>query len=199
MADYLRQGPLHDLGLAGRPSVEGATVTMGDGGRPMVVNLRLDPSNKTALKVVEDLLGSALPLKANYYVAGKNTEIHWLGPDEWMIVNETGDGNALVESFAKALDGVHHSAVNVSDNFTVITVAGSDARALLQKAIPFDLHPSEFKTGMSVQTHAAKANVILQQISDEPSYRLYFRRSFSHYLWAWLEDGAVGYRLGVAS
>ncbi|MDA9008838.1 sarcosine oxidase subunit gamma [Alphaproteobacteria bacterium] len=199
MDDFMRQGSLNDLGLVGRPSDENALVTMGDGGRPMVVNLRLDPTNKTAMKAVGSLLGVDLPLKANFYVQGKDFEVHWLAPDEWMIVSDAGNGNDLVASMAKALEGVHHSAVNVSDNFTVITVEGEKARALLQKAIPLDLHPREFSTGMSLQTHAAKTNVILQQISDAPSYKIYVRRSFSHYLWAWLEDASIGYGLAIAS
>ncbi len=199
MDNFMRQGPLNDLGLVGRTSEDNAQVTMGDGGRPMVVNLRLDPANKAAMKAVATLVGVDLPQKANYFVEGKETEVHWLAPDEWMIVSQNMEGNELVSKLDEALDGVHHSAVNVSDNFAVITVEGEKARALLQKAIPLDLHPREFHTGMSTQTHAAKTNVILQQVSDAPFYKLYVRRSFSQYLWAWLESGSIGFGLAISS
>jgi sarcosine oxidase subunit gamma len=44
------------------------------------------------------------------------------------------------------------------------------------------------RPGSCAQTLVARANVLLQQMDDAPTYRLFVRPSFAAYLAAWLAD-----------
>ena len=62
------------------------------------------------------------------------------------------------------------------------------------KGCRLDLHPRAFKPNTCVQTALAKANVILHQTDDAPSYEITVRNSFSVYLATWLLDAMAEYR-----
>ena len=79
--------------------------------------------------------------------------------------------------------------VDVSENRVAFDVGGPAARDLLEGGITVDLHPRVFVAGSCAQTLLARASVLLWQRTDDPSYRLFVRPSFSAYVEAWLEDG----------
>ena len=83
------------------------------------------------------------------------------------------------------------------DGATGINADRTRARDLLAKGCSLDLHPRVFGRGGCAQSHLAKAQVVLHQVSDEPAFDLYVLRSFADYLWAWLEDAAGEYGLAV--
>ena len=77
-----------------------------------------------------------------------------------------------------------------SDPKAVSGLTGKDARDLLMKGCPVDLHEREFHSGCSTRTLLGKVEVIIHQVSDRPEYDIYVHRSFSEFLWDWLEDAA---------
>ena len=114
-------------------------------------------------------------------------------PDEWLVVTPPDAQTSLADSLEAALDGVHCSVTDVTGGQTGITLGGPNAREVLSKGCPLDLHPLVFRPGDCAQTLLAKANVTLRCVDDSPSWELIVRRSFADYAALWLQDAALEY------
>jgi sarcosine oxidase, subunit gamma len=140
-------------------------------------------------------LGVPIPVDPNRVgvsAAGRRAVL-WLGPDEWLIVDEDGGSAPAIEAAVRGAAGdAFVVTVDVSQNRVVLDIAGPAARDLLEGGITVDLHRRAFATGSCAQTLLARANVLLWQRTDEPSYRLFVRPSFAAYVEAWLADGVAG-------
>ncbi|WP_322987691.1 MULTISPECIES: sarcosine oxidase subunit gamma [unclassified Hoeflea] len=148
------------------------------------VSLRADPADAKALSKT---LGLALPLlpktSANN---GKGLWALWLGPDEWLIIDESGGGDPLA-ALAKAK--VLHSAVDVSHRNTAILVSGKGARATLEGGCPQNLSDRVFPVGAATRTVLGKIEVVILRTGDT-EYRVEFWRSFSDYAFGFLSETA---------
>lgn len=203
---YLRQSALAHLGLAGRAAPErgAAGVALAERPFPVIVNLRGDPAELG--EAFEAEFGFNLPTVPNTTAGGGELSALWLGPDEWWITAAGPDyfaGPRLAERLRRALAGVFHAVTDVSESRTRIRVSGPQARALLQKGCPLDLHPRAFAPGACAQSLIAKAGVVLRALpgasgaDSEPDFEILVLRSYAEYLWLWLEDAAQEYGLAV--
>ncbi len=166
------------------------------------VNLRGKPT-KRFRAAVKRALGFEPPVAANS-TAGEGQRLAlWLGPDEWLVVTPTGAEGETTEALRRALAGRHAAVTavtavtDVSEGRAVIALSGANARDVLMKGCPLDLHPRAFKPGQCAQSTFAKALVIIHQTSAAPAYHIYVERSFADYLWMWLEDAAAEYGLAI--
>ena len=141
------------------------------------VDLRVDPVDPAANRIGE-LLGSPLPVVPN---TGSEAVL-WLGPDQWLVFG------ASEQQLRAALGDTTGSVVDVSANRVVFELSGPGARELLEQGCAIDLHPRAFGPGRCAQTLLARANVVLHQVDDAPTYRLLVRPSFAGYLRRWLRD-----------
>ena len=158
-------------------------------------NLRLDPKDADALTAVGAVLGGSLPRTPNTAATTVNGKtLLWLGPDEWLVTGPVEEGAQLEDVLRTRLDGRHHALTDVSAMYATLALSGPRAREVLMKGCRLDLHPRAFKPNTCVQTALAKANVILHQTDDAPSYEITVRNSFSVYLATWLLDAMVEYR-----
>ena len=117
-----------------------------------------------------------------------------------MMVGPPGSEGAIAEGLLGALEGQHAAITDVTEGRTVIGLAGRNARDVLMKGCPLDVHRREFKPGDCAQSVLAKATIILHQTAEAdggPAYDIYVERSFADYLWTWLEDAALEYGLAV--
>lgn len=154
------------------------------------INLRGNADDQAFMDAVAEAVGAAPPVKANTVTqAGKNA-ILWLGPDEWLVVTPAGKQSAVESALREAMAGQHVSIVDGSDARTTIRLHGIDARNVLMKGCPLDLHPRVFGPGQCAQSILAKADVLIHQVDDAPTYDIYVLCSFSRYLWDWLADAA---------
>lgn len=154
------------------------------------INLRGDSSDQAFMDAVAEAVGAAPPVEANTVAtAGKNT-ILWLGPDEWLVVTPANKQGEAEAALAGALEGQHVSIVDGTDARTTIRLHGSDARNVLMKGCPLDLHPRIFGPGQCAQSILVKADVLIHQLDDTPTYDIFVLCSFSRYLWDWLADAA---------
>jgi sarcosine oxidase, subunit gamma len=153
------------------------------------IDLRLAATDRAALEAVGSVVGP-LPLDSNTFTGGPDGSILWLGPDEWLVVGPPDGETALQAQLRHALDEApaRVAIVDVSANRTTLELRGPDARAVLEGGCSIDLHPRAFGPGRCAQTLLARANVIIQQLSDEPLYRIFVRPSFAIYLATWLTD-----------
>lgn len=199
---YLRQSALAHLALGSR-----AVAERGDAGIALcevpfkgLVNLRGKPGDEAFLDAAAKALGLPVPLEPNTTASKDGVTLIWLSPEEWLVVTPD-EGPAMANRLAGALSGLHVSVVDVSESRTCIHLSGPQARKLLSKAGPLDNHPRNFPVGACAQTHLAKALTLIHHTgeSDEggPAYDIYVLRSFSDYLWRWLEDAGQEYGVAV--
>ena len=153
------------------------------------LNLRLNPHGAQALQAVEGILGQPLPLAANTFTAGEH-RVYWLGPDEWLIVTGAECVRGLGGKLTEALAGFHAAVNDVSGGNVELLVGGVDARTVLAKGCPLDLHPREFAPGQCAQTGLGRTAVLLAAAGDPLTYAIVVRWSFSDYLCHWLANAA---------
>lgn len=157
------------------------------------LTLRLD-ADTPAAEAAEQVLGVTLPTAPNTISASHTIEVLWMGPDEWLLLALDDAGERLREELEAALGAHHASVVDVSAQRTVIELAGADARDVLGKGCPLDLHPRAFAVGQCAQSTLARAQVVLLARSEEPAYWVLVRASFAEYLAEWLLDATAEYR-----
>ena len=163
------------------------------------VNLRGDPGDGGFTSAAAGVLGFGLPTEPDTTGGKGGLLALWLGPDEWLVVTPPDAQTSLAQSLATALDGIHASVTDVTGGQTVITLGGPNAREVLSKGCPLDLHPLVFRPGDCAQTLLAKANVTLRCVDDSPSFELIVRRSFADYTALWLHDAALEYGCAVVA
>jgi sarcosine oxidase subunit gamma len=180
---------------ARRSPLEGVALPDGVRELPFLAQLdvRLDPADAVAREAIESVVGP-LPLAPNSFHGGAAASVLWLGPDEWLIVRPPGGEGDLEAQLNAALGGSRNAVaiVDVSANRTTIELSGPAAREALERGCPLDLDPPAFGPGHCAQTIVARAGVILQELDDRPTYRLFVRPSFAVYLAAWLTDTLQG-------
>ncbi len=155
------------------------------------VNLRGNAGDTGFLFEVGRVLKCELPRAANTWMGGESCTVLWLGPDEWLVVAPDGHAEKITSDLREALKSRHHSVTDLSANRTLIELTGSDARMVLAKGCPLDLHAGAFKPPQCAQSVLAKSQVILQCVEPEPVFRLFVRLSFAAYVAEWLLDAAA--------
>ena len=146
------------------------------------LSLRAKPDAVKALSVA---LGLALPVKPKTSASAKGRHALWLGPDEWLIIDETeADLMAAVAS-----SGVLHSATDVSHRNTAILVTGRGAATAINGGCPQDLSLAVFPVGASSRTVCGKAEIVLLRTAED-AFRVECWRSFSPYVSGLLSEAA---------
>ncbi len=199
---YLRQSALAPLGLNARTSQGDAGIRMGE--RPFhgMIGLRGDAGDPAFVAAVEKVLGFAVPTVPNTATGKGKKSALWMGPDEWLIVTAPDGGQKVLAGLQDKLAAHHVAVFDVSDSRTIIALSGKNAREVLIKGCGIDFHPRAFGPDRCAQSTLALAHVMIHQTAlnkktAAPTYHLYVHRSFAQYLWAWLEDAAGEYGVGV--
>jgi sarcosine oxidase subunit gamma len=161
------------------------------------IDLRGDPHDRAFMAAVGRVLDLLLPSEPCTSAAKAQIAALWLGPDEWLATCPAHDVPRLVQSLRAALTEVHAAITDITDGRIAFRLAGPNAREVLAKGCPLDLHPRAFPPGNCAQSLLAKASVLIHLLDDErergPSFDVYVARSFAHYLWTWLEDAGREY------
>lgn len=156
-----------------------------------MVNVRVDPVSETADRIGK-ALGAPLPRECgDTGASGPHTAV-WLGPDEWLVLSRA-EASEVTAELRDALGGDPGSVVDVSANRTTLELSGPAARQVLEKGCPLDLHPRAFGPGRAVSTTVGPVAVLLWQVDDTPTYRLFPRSSFADHLARWLIDAMSEY------
>ncbi len=197
---YQRRSALTHFGLALRMKKDmgrDSDVFLSEGAPCSLVNIRGSAKDETFRKSVQFATGVALPRKANSVESVGERRIFWLGPNEWLVRAEDGASSAIVDALRTSFAAQHASAVDLSESRAIITIAGPKARDFLARGISIDLHPRAFKVGECAQTGMSRCNILLHLTSDQPSFDLYVLRSFSDYLWRWIEATSIDYNTAI--
>ncbi|MBL9053608.1 MAG: sarcosine oxidase subunit gamma [Tabrizicola sp.] len=108
-------------------------------------------------KAIKAAVGTKVPAQRRIEVAGDKA-CGWMSPDEYLLVLPYAEVGAAMAALAKALDGEHHLAADVSDARAVFRVEGEKAAQVLQKLSPVDfekLEPGEIRRSRAAQIAAA--------------------------------------------
>ncbi|WP_305857340.1 sarcosine oxidase subunit gamma [Balneatrix alpica] len=195
-ASVRAESPLHHLNLEqmARQNGQGGVVLKEKKLLGHLV-LRGSLANELFAKGVERVLGLALPATPLQYQRQGDVQVHWLAPDEWLIIVPGGREYELELALREAMGG-HYSIVNVSGGQTVLELSGPDARKVLQKSTCYDVHPRNLPVGKTVTTTLAKTQMQLTRTAEDV-YELVIRRSFADYAFLWLQDASAEYGLTI--
>lgn len=150
------------------------------------------PASRISLRASADsvhglsqALGLQLPTRPKTSTSGNGRHVLWLGPDEWLVIDE--NGAELVGVAASS--GVLHSATDVSHRNTAVIISGPGAEATLAAGCPQDVSLSALPIGACSRTLLGKAEVVILRL-DEETFRVEVWRSFSDYAFGLLAEGA---------
>ncbi|QRI62060.1 sarcosine oxidase subunit gamma [Shinella sp. PSBB067] len=138
-----------------------------------------------ALGALSSVFGLTLPTRPKTSASANGRHALWLGPDEWLLIDETGAD--LVAAAVSA--GVLHSATDVSHRNAAVLVSGPDAAGAIASACPLDLGNAVFPVGAAARTVLGKIEIVLLR-SGEEDYRVECWRSFAPYAFGILAEGA---------
>ena len=157
------------------------------------INLRGNANNKNFTGKVGKILGIILPVEVGSIVFKEEISVVTTGPNEWLIVsnntikkdnNDYELENILYESISKNNLG---AVTNVTDQFCIFSLSGSNIFEVLSKSSPFDF--DTLSNNCSAQTLLNNIDVTIIKKNNE-NVDLFVRRSFSEHLWSWLNDSA---------
>jgi len=196
---YQRRSALAHFGLSALASQNkpDAGITVGEVAHRAIINIRGDAGDLVFSTAVKVATGADLPFAANTVSAADDLRILWLGPNEWWVVAPDAKRTELIERLRQSFSGQRTAVTDVSESRTVITISGPATREVLARGVSLDLHPRAFGPGQCAQTGMSKANIVLHQIDDRPSYEIYILKSFADYLWRWIGLVAEDFELAV--
>lgn len=138
-----------------------------------------------ALPALSKALGLSLPRRPKTSAAEGGRAALWLGPDEWLVIDEQGADLPALAAGVSAL----HSAVDISHRNTAILVSGKRAEEVLAAGCPQDLCEARFPVGAASRTVFGKAEIVLWR-TGKTVFRVECWRSFSDYVFSLLEKAA---------
>ncbi|UCI09106.1 sarcosine oxidase subunit gamma [Mesorhizobium sp. B1-1-8] len=170
-----------------RPALAGRTLSA-----PGVKVEMLPPAERISLRAPEDsvaalskALGMTLPAKPKTSAAKGGRTALWLGPDEWLIIDEAGKDPLADCAMVSAL----HSAVGIAHRNVAIAVTGPAAAVTVNSGCPQDLSLEAFPVGAASRTILGKAEIVLLRTEAE-TFRIECWRSFADYVFTFLSEAA---------
>ena len=157
------------------------------------INLRGNSKNKGFTSKIGKTLGIILPTEVGSIVTSEELSIGTTGPNEWLlisnsIVDENNNNfeleNNLYDSISKSNLG---AVTNVSNQFTIFSLSGSNVFEILSKSSPFNF--DTLKNNCLVQTLLNHIDVTIIK-KDNENIDLLVRRSFAEHLWSWIKDSS---------
>ncbi len=130
-------------------------------------------------------LGVTIPTMPKTSGRAGTRAVLWLGPDEWLVIDENGADPMAALAAAGAL----HSATDVSHRNVAIIVSGPGAETTISAGCPQDLSLESFPVGACSRTLFGKAEIVLLRTEDD-TFRVECWRSFSDYVFGLLAEAA---------
>lgn len=163
-------------------------VTIREDGLQGMVTLRGDPGDEKLASAVKAAVGLAMP-KQRQIKQGKNGGVAWVSPDELLLMCDHDRADQMVERLDKALEGIHHLAVNVSDARAMFTLTGAGVREVIAKGAPADLSPTGLPVGEIRRSRIGQVAAAFW-LSDADTLHVVCFRSVGAYMFRWLENAA---------
>ncbi|ESY52632.1 MULTISPECIES: sarcosine oxidase subunit gamma [unclassified Mesorhizobium] len=170
-----------------RPALAGRVVSATD----VKVEV-LPPAERMSLRgpeasvaALSKALGLTLPKQPKTSAAKAGRTALWLGPDEWLVIDEAGKDPLADCAGVAAL----HSAVGISHRNVAFAVTGPAAAAAINAGCPQDLSLEAFPVGAASRTILGKCEILLLRTAAD-AFRVECWRSFSDYVFTFLSEAA---------
>jgi sarcosine oxidase subunit gamma len=121
----------------------------------------------------------------------------WVQPNAWMLVAAPAAEGAFARA-VKAAGGDAGSVVDQTHGRVVFSLAGSNARRVLQNLCRLDLHPRAFGSGRVATTPMAEIACLLHQRDDAPSFDLIVFSTFAAHFAGALTHAVAGVGYEIA-
>jgi sarcosine oxidase subunit gamma len=140
-----------------------------------------------AVAPLSKALGVKLPEKPKTSARSRNgmRTALWLGPDEWLVIDESGADLMAACAKVKQL----HATVDVSHRNVALVVSGKGAETALKAGCPQNLSLELFPVGACSRTMLGKVEVVIVRTAED-AFRIEHWRSFSDYVFGFLEEAA---------
>ncbi len=152
----------------------------------------LAPAHRLALRApaasvaaLSKALGVTLPAKPKSSTTKGSRTALWLGPDEWLVIDDGAKDPLDDCAGVKAL----HSAVGISHRNVGISVTGPGAANTVNAGCPQDLSLAAFPIGACSRTILGKVEIVLLRTAED-AFRVECWRSFSDYVLTFLSEAA---------
>ncbi|PHR60530.1 MAG: hypothetical protein COA47_07125 [Robiginitomaculum sp.] len=129
-----------------------------------------------------------LPHKTNVVAHAGAVDIACVAPGEWLIIgakksveNFEADLSLIIESFTALLLPLTYARSS-------FVISGKGARQVLSAVCPLDLHPTVFSTEMCARSLLGDVGVFIQQVNDQPEFRVIIEQPDASYVWRLLYD-----------
>lgn len=174
--------------IARRPALAGREIVNG------AVRISvLPPAERISLRApdgsiaaLSEALGLDLPRSPKKSASQGARSALWLGPDEWLVIDQKGGNLVAACAGVQAL----HSAVGVSHRNVALSVSGTGAEAALNAGCPQDLSLGAFPVGACSRTILGKVEIVLMRTAGD-TFRVECWRSFSDYVFDFLTEAAA--------
>lgn len=140
---------------------------------------------EASIAALSKALGVVLPQRPKTSAAKAGRTALWLGPDEWLVIDENGK-DPLADC---ARISVLHSAVGISHRNVAISVIGPAAAATINAGCPQDLSLDAFPVGAASRSILGKVEIVLLRTAAD-AFRVECWRSFSDYVFTFLSEAA---------
>ena len=159
------------------------------------LNLRGNPKDKNFLTDVGSILETLLPIDPNTKVENADFQLIWLGPNEWLINFIKNDKFSIThQKLINLLNPEKTSVTDVSENKTVIRLAGDKSIELLRKFMILDIDKILNDNSKVAQTIFVKIPILIirnHSQDQKQSFDLHINRSHANYLKELLLDGCT--------
>ena len=152
----------------------------------------LPPAHRISLRapaasiaVLSKALGLPLPQKPKTSASKGSRTALWLGPDEWLVIDQAGHDMLADCAKVKAL----HSAVDISHRNIGVVVSGAAAAETINTGCPQDLSLAAFPVGAATRTVFGKIEIVLLRTAED-TFRVECWRSFAPYVSGLLNEAA---------
>ena len=159
------------------------------------INIRGDSNNKEFMSLNGKILQAVLPTIPNTYTKIEKIKILWLGPNEWLIVDENQYNKDLISKLEN-INNEESNITDVSENRTIIRIHGKKLFTLLSKFLVLDLDKNLTNNSSVAQTLFVKVPIILvsnnnnnNNDDENNEIDLYTNRSHANYVYNLLVDG----------
>jgi sarcosine oxidase subunit gamma len=137
------------------------------------------------------VFGAEPPSKLGQSVERDKRAALWLGPDEWLLIADSGDAAPIAEVLESVLEGTAHSFVDISHRQIGLIASGPAAARVLNAGCPLDLSLKAFPVGFATRTLFDKAEIVLWRRASA-RFHIEAWNSFGPYLAAGLAEAARG-------
>ncbi|GBQ58943.1 sarcosine oxidase subunit gamma [Komagataeibacter swingsii] len=182
MSDLLpATAPFPPAAFTPPPGAQAARVTIAPAPSRQLVSLQCAPGARTAVQAaLKAAYGVELPVTPAAMTGRDGVCFIWSGLDQWLA--SAPDGAPDLATALRDVTHPHAAITRQGDGRATVRVSGPDARAILCKLVPIDLHPRAFGPGSTALTLAGHVPVQILRQDMAPTYDIFVFRSLAHSL-----------------